>query len=188
MLPSSSEYVRSCQTCQRTKAEHCGPHGLLHPLPLPSRRGGMIGVDWIAGLPTTEGGFDMIQNHVDLLSGKVHAGAVPTRASATVTAADAAARRHSRHVPSVWRRLSRRAGGGPRLQVHERGVPGLRQGLGLMPHRRLCVPQEHQRQGAARQRRRQRHIAPTAARTTGTATCRSPCLPSTIRPRRSAAT
>ena len=81
-----AEYVRTCQTCQRMKAEHGGPRGLLHPLPLPSRRGGMIGVDWIAGLPTTEGGFDMIQNHVDLLSGKVHA--VPTRA--TATAADAA--------------------------------------------------------------------------------------------------
>jgi hypothetical protein len=81
-----AEYVRSCQTCQRTKAEHGGPRGLLHPLPLPSRRGGMIGVDWIAGLPTTAGGFDMIQNHVDLLSGKVHA--VPTRA--TATAAEAA--------------------------------------------------------------------------------------------------
>jgi len=82
-----AEYVRSCQICQRTKAEHGGPRGLLHPLPLPSRRGGMIGVDWIAGLPTTAAGFDMIQNHVDLLSGKVHA--VPTRA--TATAADAAA-------------------------------------------------------------------------------------------------
>ncbi len=82
-----AEYVRSCQTCQRTTAEHCGPRGLLHPLPLPSQRGGMIGVDWIARLPTTEAGFDMIQNHVDLLSGKVHA--VPTRA--TATAADAAA-------------------------------------------------------------------------------------------------
>ena len=81
-----AEYVRSCQTCQRTKAEHGGPRGLLHPLPLPSRRGGMIGVDWIAGLPTTASGFDMIQNHVDLLSGKVHA--VATRA--TATAADAA--------------------------------------------------------------------------------------------------
>jgi hypothetical protein len=46
----------------------------------------MIGVDWIAGLPTTAGGFDMIQNHVDLLSGKVHA--VPTRT--TATAAEAA--------------------------------------------------------------------------------------------------
>ncbi len=39
-------------------------------------------------VPTTEGGFDMIQNHrdIDLLSGKVHA--VPSRA--TATAADAA--------------------------------------------------------------------------------------------------
>jgi hypothetical protein len=46
----------------------------------------MIGVDWIAGLPTTAAGFDMIQNHVDLLSGKVQA--VPTRA--TATAAEAA--------------------------------------------------------------------------------------------------
>jgi hypothetical protein len=75
------EYMLTCQTCQRTKAEHGGPRGLIHPLPLPSRRGGMIGVDWIAGLPTTEAGFDMIQNHVDL-----HA--VPTRS--TATAAEAA--------------------------------------------------------------------------------------------------
>ena len=37
-----AEYVRSCQTCQRTKAAHGGPRG-LHPLPLPSRRSGMIG-------------------------------------------------------------------------------------------------------------------------------------------------
>jgi hypothetical protein len=82
-----AEYVRTCQTCQQTKAEHCCPRGLLHPLQLPSRRGGMIGVDWIAGLPTTAAGFDMIQNHINLLSGKVHA--VPTRS--TATAADAAA-------------------------------------------------------------------------------------------------
>ena len=81
-----AEYVRSCQTCQRTKAEHGGPRGLIHPLPLPTRRGGMLGVDWIAGLPMTVAGFDMIQNHVDLLSGKVQA--VPTRA--TATAAEAA--------------------------------------------------------------------------------------------------
>jgi hypothetical protein len=46
----------------------------------------MIGVDWIAGLPTTKGDFDMIQTHIDLLSGKVHA--VPTRA--TAMAAEAA--------------------------------------------------------------------------------------------------
>ena len=44
-------------------------------------------MDWIAGLQTTAAGFDMIQHHVDLLWGKVHA--VPTRS--TATAADAAA-------------------------------------------------------------------------------------------------
>ena len=43
-------------------------------------------MDWIAGLPTTAAGFDIIQNHVDLLFGRVYA--VPTRA--TATAADAA--------------------------------------------------------------------------------------------------
>jgi hypothetical protein len=59
-----AEFVRTCQTRQRTKAEHGGPCGLLHSLWLPSLRGCMIGVDWIAWLPTTEGGFDMIQNHI----------------------------------------------------------------------------------------------------------------------------
>jgi hypothetical protein len=68
-----AEYVRTCQTCQRTKAEHGGQRGLLHALPLHSMCGGMIGVDWIAWLPTTEGWFNIIQNHNDLLSGKVHA-------------------------------------------------------------------------------------------------------------------
>ncbi len=53
---------------------------------IPSLHGLMNGVEWIAGLPTTEGGLNMIHNHVDLLSGKVHA--VPTRA--TATAAEAA--------------------------------------------------------------------------------------------------
>ena len=56
----------------------------------------MSGVDWIAGLQTTAAGFDMIQNHVDLLSGKMHVSiqnhvdllsgkvhAVPTRSTAS---------------------------------------------------------------------------------------------------------
>ncbi len=30
-------------------------------------------MELIAGLPMTEGGFDMIKNHVDLLLGKMHA-------------------------------------------------------------------------------------------------------------------
>ena len=27
-------YVWSCEVCQRTKVDHAGPRGLLHPLPL----------------------------------------------------------------------------------------------------------------------------------------------------------
>ena len=41
----------------------------------------------IAGLPTTASGFDMTQNHVDLLSGKVHAAPTPSTATATDDAA-----------------------------------------------------------------------------------------------------
>jgi hypothetical protein len=79
-------YVRTCGVCQHTKAEHVGPRGLLHPLPLPTLRGGVIGVDWLVGLPRTASSFDQVQVHVDHLSRKVHA--VPTRL--TDTAADAA--------------------------------------------------------------------------------------------------
>ncbi len=112
-----------------TKAQHGGSRGLIHPLPLPSQGGGMIGVDWIAGLQTTAGRFDMIQKHVDLLSesGKVHA--VPTRATATAAMISGD---YSRQVPSLLRRVSRHAVGRSRPQVHELlGVviaQGLRQG------------------------------------------------------------
>ena len=37
-----AEYFRSSQTCQRVKADHGGPRGHLHPLLLPSWRGGIL--------------------------------------------------------------------------------------------------------------------------------------------------
>ena len=95
-------------TRRRTKSEYGGPRALLHHLPLPSRRGGTIGMGWVAGLPTKGAGFDVIHERVDLLSGKVPV--APTRSTARVT--DAAAPLsplHSRHVPAVGRRLSRRS-------------------------------------------------------------------------------
>jgi hypothetical protein len=66
----------------------------------------MIGADRIAGLPT-EGEFDTIQDHVDLLSGKVRA--APTRATAT----DAAEIVRDMCLIALRRRLPGRAGGGP---------------------------------------------------------------------------
>ena len=60
-----------------------GPRGLIQPPPLPSRRGGVTGVDWLLGLPVTASGFDQVQVHVDHLSGKVHAeGTFPVAAVA----------------------------------------------------------------------------------------------------------
>ena len=86
----------SCEVCQRTKADLVGRSALLNPLPLPSRLGGVIGVDWLLGLPMTASGFDQVQVHVDHLCGKIHA--VPTRA--TDTSADA-----SRDGPLFRRRI-----------------------------------------------------------------------------------
>jgi hypothetical protein len=115
----------------------------------------MIGVDWIAGLPTTAAGFDMIRNHVDLLSGKVHA--VPTRS--TETTADTAA-------------------------IIRDDMPGLRQGLGLRQQQqgRLGRPPaahrvRHQKRGVDARRRpeallRRPWRAPSA-HVTVVAACRS---------------
>ena len=138
----------------------------------------MIGVAWIAGLPTPAAGFDIIQNHVDLLSCKVHA--VPTRS--TATAEDAAeiirdmclrsddgfpdillVEHDSKFISEVFRAFVN--GWGSCLVV---GVPQERQ-------------QRHWASSATRCAR-----APTAAGTTGTVTCRSPCMPLTTPRRRSA--
>ena len=96
--------------------------------------------DRSGGLPTPAAGFDFIQNHVDLLSGKVHA--VPTRL--TATAADAA---------DIIRDMCLRSGDGfPDIllvdhdskfisEVFRAFVNGW--GSCLV----VGVPQEHQRQG-----------------------------------------
>ena len=80
-------YTRSCEVCQRVtgKADHVTPRCLLHPLSLPSRRCGVIGVDLLLNLPMTAC-LDQVQVHIDHFSNKVRA--VLTRS--TDTAADSA--------------------------------------------------------------------------------------------------
>ena len=75
--------MQSCEVCQRTRADHVGPRCLLHPLPLPSRRGVVISVNWLLGHPImmAVSGFAQVQVHVDDPSDKVHA--VPTRSTDT---------------------------------------------------------------------------------------------------------
>ncbi len=71
-----------------------GSAGLLFPLPVPSRRGGCVSLDFME-LPTAVSDHDFLQVHIDLLTGRVWL--VPTFKTAT---SDVAARNF---VNSVFR-------------------------------------------------------------------------------------
>jgi hypothetical protein len=53
-----NEYVALCGTCQRVKAEHQRPAGLLQPLKIPDWKWEEINMDFIVGLPRTQFGYD----------------------------------------------------------------------------------------------------------------------------------
>ncbi|WVZ88944.1 hypothetical protein U9M48_035411 [Paspalum notatum var. saurae] len=67
-----AEYVALCDTCQRVKAEHQRPAGLLQPLRIPEWKWEEISMDFIVGLPKTQSGFDSIWVIVDRLSKVAH--------------------------------------------------------------------------------------------------------------------
>jgi hypothetical protein len=53
-------YVAVCDTCQRVKAEHQRPAGLLRPMKIPEWKWEEVGMDFIVGLPRTQRGYDSI--------------------------------------------------------------------------------------------------------------------------------
>ncbi|WVZ80720.1 hypothetical protein U9M48_028177 [Paspalum notatum var. saurae] len=55
-----AEYVALCDVCQRVKAEHQKPAGLLQPLKIPEWKWEEIGVDFIVGLPRTQSVLDRL--------------------------------------------------------------------------------------------------------------------------------
>ena len=55
-----AEYVALCDTCQRVKAEHQRPIGLLQPMKIPEWKWEEVGMDFIVGLPHTQRGYDSI--------------------------------------------------------------------------------------------------------------------------------
>ncbi|WVZ93750.1 hypothetical protein U9M48_039707 [Paspalum notatum var. saurae] len=67
-----AEYVALCDVCQRVKAEHQKPAGLLPPLKIPEWKWEEIGMDFIVGLPRTQSGFDSIWVVVDRLTKVAH--------------------------------------------------------------------------------------------------------------------
>jgi hypothetical protein len=65
-------YVRSCDTCQRTKGRNHPPYGLARPLPVPERPSEQVGIDFIPRLPRTQHGKDCIVVFTDHLTKMCH--------------------------------------------------------------------------------------------------------------------
>jgi hypothetical protein len=64
---SVHDFVQRCDTCQRAKAEHTKLPGLLQPLPVPPSAWHTISLDFIEGLPKSNG-HDVILVVVDKLT------------------------------------------------------------------------------------------------------------------------
>lgn len=65
------EFVKQCSVCQQAKHEHAHPSGTLQPLPIPVRAWGEVTMDFIEGLPRSEGA-DVILVVVDRLTKYSH--------------------------------------------------------------------------------------------------------------------
>jgi hypothetical protein len=65
-------YIARCDVCQRVKAEHQRPAGLLQPLKVPLWKCEEVGMDFITGLPTLSQGHDSIWVIVDRLTKVAH--------------------------------------------------------------------------------------------------------------------
>ncbi|WVZ89245.1 hypothetical protein U9M48_035671 [Paspalum notatum var. saurae] len=72
MKRAVAEYVAICDTCQRVKAEHQRPAGLLQPLKVPEWKWKEITMDFIVGLPRTQKGYNSIWVVVDRLTTVAH--------------------------------------------------------------------------------------------------------------------
>jgi hypothetical protein len=64
---SVQQFVQQCQTCQQAKTEHIKIPGLLEPLPVPDQAWEIVSMDFIEGLPQSEG-FNLILVVVDKFS------------------------------------------------------------------------------------------------------------------------
>ena len=67
-----AEYVVICDACQRVKAEHQRPAGLLQPMKIPEWKWEEVGMDFIVGLPCTQRRYDSIWVIVDRLTKVAH--------------------------------------------------------------------------------------------------------------------
>ena len=66
------EYIARCMECQKVKAEHRHPVGLLQPFPIPEWKWKVVTMDFITGLPRTGKLHDSIMVVVDKLTKAAH--------------------------------------------------------------------------------------------------------------------
>lgn len=64
-------FIRECEVCQCNKTENTHPAGLLQPLPIPKQNWTEVSIDFIEGLPISQG-KDVVLVVVDRLSKYAH--------------------------------------------------------------------------------------------------------------------
>ena len=67
-----SEFVTKCLVCQRVKAEHQVPSGLLQPIRIPEWKWDRITMDFMVGLPLTGRKHDLVWVVVNRLTKSAH--------------------------------------------------------------------------------------------------------------------
>ncbi|WVZ58903.1 hypothetical protein U9M48_009123 [Paspalum notatum var. saurae] len=67
-----AKYVSECDVCQRVKAGHLKPVGMLQPLAVPTWKWEDIHMDFIVGLPRTPKGYDSIWVIIDRFTKSAH--------------------------------------------------------------------------------------------------------------------
>lgn len=67
MKKDVTSFVQTCAVCQQAKAEHCKNPGLLQPLPVPLQAWYSVSMDFVEGLPKSNG-YDTVMVIVDKFS------------------------------------------------------------------------------------------------------------------------
>ena len=71
MKSNVKRFIRECDICQRVKSENVSPTGLLQPLPIPEMPWLSISMDFIEGLPLSQG-YSIIWVVMDRLTKYAH--------------------------------------------------------------------------------------------------------------------
>lgn len=81
----TADFVKACVICNQCKTPRQAPAGLLHPLPVPHRPWSHVSLDFVTGLPLSNG-CTVILTVVDRFSKMAHFVALPKLPSAKETA------------------------------------------------------------------------------------------------------